>query len=151
MAERDSKSLIEKMKYGKNRGFLQLTLGGKERNVKSEEIAYTLWVWPEIKRGDCTIAAGASYRLYENGVTHWECDISSTDSGDEWRGSFAIQDAAGVYLILIDFEYHFDIHDANAWKHWVQDLGPDKVELIDGVSLADAFARAQILEFWCRC
>src|SRR5437764_13913676 len=61
-------------------------------------LASKTWTWGQVRRGDCTIDAGATFTLFSDGSTQWICDISSTDSGDEWDGFFRITNASGVVL-----------------------------------------------------
>lgn len=104
--------------------------------------ASKLWTWIKVERGDCTIK-NASFTLFEDGSTNWSCDISSTDSGDEWEGFFSIKDAAGVELFKA-IRYHFDIHDSNSVKHWNEARGPN-------ATFAAHFNEAKKISFFCNC
>lgn len=106
-------------------------------------LASKFWTWGEIRRGDCTIDAGATFTLFSDGSTHWICDISSTDTGDEWDGFFRITNAGGVVLFDTG-RYHFDIHDSNLKKRWNEFRGPN-------AQFAQAFNEAQRNSFFCSC
>ena len=97
----------------------------------------------EIRRGDCTIDAGATFTLFSDGSTNWTCDISSTDSGDEWDGSFRVSNAASVVLFDTG-PYHFDISDSNVKKRWNENRGPNG-------QFAQSFNEAQGNSFSCNC
>lgn len=106
-------------------------------------LASKSWTWGAIRRGDCTIEAGARFTLYSDGSTHWVCDISSTDSGDEWDGSFRITNAGGTVLFDTG-RYHFDISQANVKKRWDEPRGPRD-------DFARQFNEAQVNSFSCSC
>lgn len=110
---------------------------------KNRILASKSWTWGQIRRGDCTIDAGATFTLFSDGSTHWICDISSTDSGDEWDGSFRVTTAGGV--VLFDTSpYHFDISQSNVKKRWNEHRGPNG-------QFAQAFNEAQGNSFSCSC
>ena len=114
-----------------------------EAQEKNQILASKSWSWGQIRRGDCTIDAGATFTLFSDGSTHWICDISSTDSGDEWDGAFRITNGAGV--VLFDTSpYHFDISDANVKKRWNEFRGANG-------HFAQAFNEAQGNSFTCSC
>lgn len=129
-------------------------------NILADHLAalnYWSFRFAELKRGDCTIRNG-EFRFYEDGSSHWECDISSSDSGDEWEGSFTGGEAgydgnSGTDKLLFAMgpHYHFDIHDKNQVKHWVQDAGPADVIYGNGISVAQAFQRLGAIVFYCGC
>ena len=106
-------------------------------------LASKSWTWAAIRRGDCTIENGARFTLFSDGSTHWVCDISSTDSGDEWDGSFTVTNAAGTVLFQTA-RYHFDIRDKNVRKRWDEPRGPR-------ADFARAFNEAQGNSFSCNC
>ena len=110
---------------------------------QNQILASKFWTWSEIRRGDCTIDAGATFTLFSDGSTLWVCDISSTDSGDEWDGGFRVTNAAGV--VLFDTGgYHFNISDENVKKRWNEFRGPNG-------QFAQAFNEAQGNSFTCSC
>lgn len=110
---------------------------------KNQILASKSWTWGEIRRGDCTIDAGATFTLFSDGSTNWTCDISSTDSGDEWDGSFRVSNAASVVLFDTG-PYHFDISDSNVKKRWNENRGPNG-------QFAQSFNEAQGNSFSCNC
>jgi hypothetical protein len=110
---------------------------------KNQIQASKSWVWGQIRRGDCTIDAGATFTLFSDGSTSWVCDISSTDSGDEWDGFFRVTNAAGVVLFDTG-RYHFDISEANVKKRWNEFRGPNG-------QFAQAFNEARGNSFACNC
>jgi hypothetical protein len=87
----------------------------------------------ELHIGDCTLMTGAEFIFYVDGFTHWECNLSSTDTGDEWDLD------AWLYPHSIDppnsfsdplayvQHFHFNVEIANTTKHWVQDYAPNAV------------------------
>jgi hypothetical protein len=107
---------------------------------------------------DCHIANG-EFRFYENGATSWECDISSTDSGDEWDGHFSGGLAGydgkigtmGLALFHVSPSFHFNISDKNVVKHWGQ--GSDGVNNVyaTGSGPSDVMARLARVVFECNC
>lgn len=111
----------------------------QERN---EILASKFWTWSLIRRGDCTIE-NATFTLFSDGSTHWICDISSTDSGDEWDGVFRITNAGGVVLFDTG-RYHFDISESNVKKRWNEFRGANG-------QFAQAFNEARGNAFFCRC
>jgi len=118
-------------------------LGLADAQVKNSILASKFWTFGQIRRGDCTIDAGATFTLFSDGSTSWVCDISSTDSGDEWEGSFRITNAGGV--VLFDTGgYHFDISESNVKKRWNEFRGPNG-------QFAQAFNEAQGNSFSCNC
>lgn len=111
--------------------------------TKNNILASKSWTWGQIRRGDCTIDAGATFTLFSDGSTHWVCDISSTDSGDEWDGRFRVTNAGGV--VLFDTSpYHFDISESNVKKRWNEHRGPN-------AQFAQSFNEAQGNSFFCTC
>jgi hypothetical protein len=110
--------------------------------VKNQILASKSWTWGEIRRGDCAIDAGARFTLFSDGSTNWICDISSTDSGDEWDGTFHITNSGGVELFTS--HYHFDISDGNVKKRWNENRGPNG-------QFAQSFNEAQGNSFACSC
>ncbi len=101
------------------------------------------WTFGEISRGDCKINAGAQFTLFADGSTSWVCDISSSDSGDEWDGSFRISNAGDV--VLFDTGgYHFDISEGGVTKRWNEVRGANP-------NFAVAFNEAQGIRFFCDC
>lgn len=101
------------------------------------------WTFPsEIKRGDCTINAGAQFTLYENGATNWRCDIRSSDSGDEWDGDMRCLNNANTQLW--SDHYHFDISDENVTKRWDESRGANEAR-------ANSFNEAARISFSCSC
>jgi len=119
----------------------QLVLAAPQE--KNRIMASKTWTWNAIRRGDCTIDAGASFTLYSDGSTRWVCDISSTDSGDEWDGFFRVTNGAGTVLFDTD-RYHFDISEANVRKRWDEPRGSRD-------DFARAFAEASGNSFACDC
>jgi len=118
-------------------------LGVAEAQEKNQILASKYWTWGEIRRGDCTIDGGATFTLFSDGSTTWVCDISSSDSGDEWDGAFRVTNAAGV--VLFDTGgYHFDISEENVKKRWNEFRGPNG-------QLAAAFNEAYGNSFTCSC
>lgn len=120
---------------------LDVILG--EAQEKNQILASKSFSWGEIRRGDCTIDAGATFTLYSDGSSNWKCDISSTDSGDEWDGFFRVENAGGVVLAEVG-NYHFNISDSNTKKRWNESRGPNG-------TLAGAFAEAARMSFFCDC
>jgi hypothetical protein len=114
-----------------------------EEQARHRILASKTWTWNVIRRGDCTIEAGARFTLYSDGSTRWVCDISSTDSGDEWDGRFRITNAGGTVLFDTD-RYHFDISQANVKKRWDEPRGPRD-------DFARQFNEAQGNSFFCNC
>jgi hypothetical protein len=114
-----------------------------------------------LAKGDCRIAGGAEFRFYRNGSTCWECDIMSSDSGDEWEGKFSggevgynpdTIDGLKKILMVIRNDYNFDISDANLWKHWLLEYPPSAVEYVrNGIGLSEAYDRMAIVAFYCGC
>ena len=90
-------------------------------------------VWDtDIAVGDCTIHKGATFELDSNGNNRWECDISSTDTGDDAKLTMWLYDGAAKPTSITEplalvGEYGFDIHDANTVKHWLQVFGPGAI------------------------
>jgi hypothetical protein len=114
-----------------------------DAQTKNRILASKTWTWTEIRRGDCTIDAGATFILFSDGSTNWTCNISSTDSGDEWDGRFRITNASGV--VLFDTApYHFDISESNVKKRWNENRGPNG-------QFAQAFNEAHGNGFSCSC
>jgi hypothetical protein len=114
-----------------------------EAQEDNQILASKFWTWEQIRRGDCTIDAGATFTLFSDGSTTWVCDISSSDSGDEWDGAFRVTNAAGV--VLFDTGgYHFDISEENVKKRWNEVRGPNG-------QFAAAFNEAQGNSFTCSC
>ncbi len=101
------------------------------------------WTFGEIKRGDCTIAPGGTFTLFSDGSQRWTCNISSTDTGDEWDGHFEVFNAQGQSLASSP-NFHFDISVSNQSRHWDQSNGPNS-------ALSAAFGPAQGLTFHCSC
>ena len=101
------------------------------------------WTFGEIKRGDCTIAPGGTFTLFSDGSQRWTCNISSTDSGDEWDGHFEVFNAQGQSLVSTP-NFHFDISVSNQSRHWDQANGPNS-------ALSAAFGPANGLTFHCSC
>ena len=118
-------------------------LGLADAQEKNQIQASKFGTWDQIRRGDCTIDAGATFTLFSDGSTSWVCDISSTDSGDEWDGFFRVTNAGGVVLFDTG-RYHFDISEANAKKRWNEFRGPN-------AQFAQAFHEAQGNGFACSC
>jgi hypothetical protein len=110
---------------------------------KNNILASRTWTWGAIGRGDCTIDAGAAFTLFSDGSTNWTCDISSTDSGDEWDGAFRVTNAAGVVLFDAG-PYHFDISESGVKKRWNENRGPN-------AQFAQSFGEAQGNSFSCSC
>jgi hypothetical protein len=104
---------------------------------------YIYWTFGELRRGDCTIAPGATFYLYADGSTRWVCDLRSSDSGDEWDGHFEITNASGQVLVATP-NYHFDISQENVTRHWEDSRGPN-------ASLAAAYSQAGRISFFCSC
>ena len=51
--------------------------------------------WPNaIHEGDCTIQKGATFVLDINGNNQWECNVSSTDSGDDFKLRVYLDDSS---------------------------------------------------------
>lgn len=105
--------------------------------------AATSWTFGEIKRGDCTIAPGGTFTLFSNGAQRWTCNVSSTDTGDEWDGRFEIFNAQGQSLGFTP-NFHFDISVSNQSRHWDQTNSPNQ-------ALAAAFGSAHGVSFHCSC
>lgn len=101
------------------------------------------WSFGEIRQGDCTIAPGATFTLFSDGSTHWKCTISSSDSGDEWRGRFDITNAQGNVLATTP-GYHFDISVENQSRNWDERRGGN-------AALSNAFPGAHGISFHCEC
>jgi len=101
------------------------------------------WTFGEIKRGDCTIAPGGTFTLFSNGAQRWTCNVSSTDTGDEWDGRFEIFNAQGQSLGFTP-NFHFDISVSNQSRHWDQSNGPNQ-------AMAAAFSQAHGISFHCSC
>ena len=114
-----------------------------EAQQQNQILASKFWTWGEIRRGDCTIHAVATFTLFSDGSTLWVCDISSSDSGDEWDGVFRVTNAAGVVLFDTG-RYHFDISEQNVTKRWNEFRGPNG-------QFAAAFNEAQGNSFTCSC
>jgi Family of unknown function (DUF6294) len=83
---------------------------------------WTSFTFPEIRRGDCKIFAGAKFTLHSDGSASWECDIMSTDTGDEWRGTFRFYTASNADLGM-SAAMHYDIRHNNVKKHWTESFG----------------------------
>jgi hypothetical protein len=111
--------------------------------VKNRILASKTWTWGEIRRGDCTIDAGAAFTLFSDGSTNWTCNISSTDTGDEWDGAFRVTNGAGVVLFDTG-RYHFDISESGVKKRWNENRGPN-------AQFAQSFNEAQGNSFSCSC
>jgi hypothetical protein len=139
----------------KDKDHIAVLLEGRETFEPRVGLRYKNFVFVKgIKRGDCTIAPGASFLLYEDGSTHWNCYISSSDTGDEWSGTMVILDAAKRGIIGMEPDYEFDISDKDQWKHWVLPLGPEKAILVSpniAPTIAIAYAQAAYLGFECSC
>lgn len=120
-----------------------LDLVAAEAQEKNQILASKSWAWGEIRRGDCTVYAGATFTLFSDGSTHWICDISSTDSGDEWDGAFRVTNAGGVVLFDTG-RYHFDISESNVKKKWNEYRGPN-------AHFAQSFNEARGNSFFCSC
>lgn len=126
-------------------------------NDPRASLNYKYATFSGLKRGDCILSG--EFRFYEDGSSHWECDIGSTDSGDEWDGSFTggetgYDGSAGTldkFLFALSPKYHFDIHDSGQTKHWVQDEGPDKVDYRNGVTPSQAYQLLGEMVFYCGC
>ena len=116
---------------------------GTENTEAGQQIPYVYWTWGEIRRGDCTLAPGATFYLYANGATRWLCDLRSSDSGDEWDGRFEIKNANGQVLAATP-GYHFDISQENVTRHWDEIRAPN-------ASLAAAYPNAKQIAFHCSC
>jgi hypothetical protein len=113
----------------------------------------------ELERASCHIKAGAEFRFYQDGSIHWEADVMSTDTDDEWRGSFS-GGTAGYdgevgsvtkFLFAVLPEYRFDIRDSNQWKHWIQQNDARALKFAPGIDLLHAFDSLQNLVFSCNC
>lgn len=118
-------------------------LGLADAQEKNQIQSSKFWTWGQIRRGDCTIDAGATFTLFSDGSTSWVCDISSTDSGDERDGFFRVTNAGGVVLFDTS-RYHFDISEANVKKRWNEFRGPN-------AHFAQAFNEASGNSFSCSC
>lgn len=112
-------------------------------NSPSSQIPFLQWSFGEIRRGDCTMAPGATLYLYANGATRWICDLRSSDSGDEWDGRFEIKNQSDQVLAATP-NYHFDISQENVTRHWDEFRGPN-------ASLAAAYPHARGISFFCSC
>lgn len=99
-----------------------------------------------------TVHPANEYRLYDDGRTHWECNISSRDAGDEWRCGFymSASEHDTIPVIAVRPTYHFDIHDKDTIKHWVKDLELRDL-LPQGGGIAENFPRALYIFFQCGC
>lgn len=117
--------------------------GSADAQEKNQILASKFWTWGQIRRGHCTIDAGATFTLFSDGSTIWVCDISSTDSGDEWDGFFRVTNAGSVVLFDTS-RYHFDISESNVKKRWSEFRGPN-------AQFAQAFNEAQGNSFSCSC
>ena len=112
-----------------------------------------------LERASCRIKGGAEFRFYQDGSTHWEAEVMSTDTDDEWRGSFSggtagyDGDVGSVrkFLFAVLPEYRFDIHDSNQWKHWIQQNDASAVKFAPRIDLLNAFDSLQSLVFTCNC
>ena len=112
-----------------------------------------------IRRGDCTIAAGAEFRFHLNGVTHWQCNISSTDTGDEWDGHFLgglpgfDSNDLSTYdkFLFASPRFHFDIRDANVVKRWVEQHPNEQNSYATGIGPVETYQRLAIVWFDCDC
>lgn len=62
-----------------------------EAQEENNILAFKSWTWDAIQVGDCRIESGARFTLYSDASTHWTCDISSGDTGDEWDEYFRIK------------------------------------------------------------
>lgn len=121
-------------------------------------LRYRSFSFPSIDRGDCHVSNG-EFRFYENGSTSWECDVSSTDSGDEWDGTFSggtngydgTLPTVDRFLFAVLPSFHFDIHDANATKHWLQGFGPHGNSYAAGIGPFETFQRLGSVVFYCGC
>jgi hypothetical protein len=112
-----------------------------------------------LERASCRLKGGAEFRFYQDGSTHWEADVMSTDTDDEWRGAFSggttgyDGEVGSVRQLLFAVlpEYRFDIHDANQWKHWIQRNDASAVKFAPRIDLLHAFDSLQTLVFSCNC
>ena len=124
----------------------------------SEGLRYRRFLFSSIDRGDCHVSNG-EFRFYEDGSTSWECDVSSTDSGDEWDGAFSGGQAGydgelptvHLFLFAVLPSFHFDIHDANTVKHWLQGFAPDSNTYASGIGPFQTFQRLGSVVFYCGC
>jgi hypothetical protein len=123
-------------------------------------IPFKSFVFEEgLERASCRIKAGAEFRFYQDGSTHWEADVMSTDTDDEWRGSFSggtagyDGDVGSVrkFLFAVLPEYRFEIHDSNQWKHWIQQNDATVLKFGPRIDLLHAFDSLQSLVFSCNC
>lgn len=106
-------------------------------------LAYKWWTFDPIQTGDCLIEAGATFTLYSDGSTHWTCDISSGDTGDEWDGYFRVKNSNGVVLFDTG-NYHFNISEKDVKKRWDEHRGAN-------AGYAQHFNEAHSLNFPCSC
>lgn len=112
----------------------------------------------DINVGDCTIHKGAKFTLDSAGNNQWECDISSTDTGDEglvriflYGAGFDPNRTDNQPLAFIG-DYGFDIHDANTIKHWVQVFGPRAIFYnIGGLGPLELVQQTTVGECNCWC
>jgi Family of unknown function (DUF6294) len=92
--------------------------------VNGLDLQWVKWAFKAIQAGDCRVEAGAEFTLYSDGATNWTSEISSGDSGDEWKCWFHIKDARGVELFVTD-RYYFNISDKDHKHNWTDNRGPN--------------------------
>lgn len=104
-----------------------------------------VFTFDAIQTGDCLVESGATFTLYEDGATRWNCEISSGDTGDEWTMFITVKDSRGVDLFTTG-RYHKDIKSKNKKKRWEDIRGANP-------NFAQYFSRAKtgsvIASCWC--
>jgi Family of unknown function (DUF6294) len=70
-----------------------------------------------IQRGSCRIEPGAVFTLYSDGSSNWNCEISSGDTNDTWKGTFSFRGADGGSLFTTG-SYELEIVDKDVKKRW---------------------------------
>ena len=129
----------------------------KRRDDKAPPTIVATWDH-DVHQGDCTIHAGATWDMDVNGNNQWECQVSSTDTGDDFKlyvylydSSFDPNSTINQPLAWVG-QYGFDIHDANTLKHWLQVYGPNAIFYnMGGLGPAELLAKAAWAALSCDC
>lgn len=85
-----------------------------------------VFVWDEVKRGDCTMRTGATMTVFADGSYEWKADVSSTDSNDNWEGHFEWLSSGNALLCRTNDQLMYHMEDENKWYRWQYTAAPEE-------------------------
>ena len=115
-----------------------------ESKASESAFASKAFSFPEaIQRGDCRIEPGAVFTLFSDGSSNWNCEISSGDANDTWKGTFTFRSDGGGVLFTTG-SYELEIVDKDVKKRWNINREPNS-------GFATWFESAFAIVFNCSC